>query len=213
MLIFFQLPPVKGPPFYSSVASIKGFIALDLWRKFQRVKLTDVVRQRGDFELISLLNKIREGEIHDHVENTLRSRFLKKKYFPQHVLHMFAGNKPAKEYNETQVNTLDTQLILIDAINEIPKDIVVSQSQIDAIKQRKMSETGNLESQLKLKIGAQVMLTSNLDIDDRLVNGLVGTVKQIKYKNNEVSVVYLTFNDNNAGREAMQSDVTAQQHN
>ena len=69
------------------------------------------------------------------------------------------------------------------------------------------------ESQLKLKIGAQVMLTSNLDIDDRLVNGLVGTVKQIKYKNNEVSVVHVKFNDNNAGREAMQSDVTAQQHN
>ena len=76
-----------------------------------------------------------------------------------------------------------------------------------------MSETGNLESQLKLKIGAQVILTSNLDIDDRVVNGLVGRVKQIKYKNNEVSVVYVKFNDNNAGREAMQSDVTAQQHN
>ena len=159
MLIFFQLPPVKGPPFYRSVASIKGFIASDLWRKFQRVKLTDIILQRGDFELISLLNKIREGEIDDHVENTLMSRFLKKKYFPQHVMHMFAGNKPAKEYNKTQVNTLDTQLILIDGINEIPKDIAVSQSQIDAIKQRKMSETGNTESQLELKIGAQVILT------------------------------------------------------
>ena len=122
---------------------------------------------------------------------------------------MFAENKPVKEHNETQLNTLDTQLILVDATDEIPKDIVLSQSQIDAIKQRKMSETGNLESQLKLKIGAQVMLTSNLDIDDRLVNGLVGTVKQIKYKNNEVSIVYVKFNDNNAGREAMQSDVTA----
>ena len=57
------------------------------------------------------------------------------------------------------------------------------------------------------------MSTSNLDINDRLVNGLVGTVKQIKYKNNEVSVVHVKFNDNNAGREAMQSDVTARQHN
>ena len=103
-------------------------------------------------------------------------------------------------------------MILIDAIDEIPKE-TLSQSQIDAIKQRKVSGTGNLVSKLKLKIGAQVMLTSNLDIDDRLVNGLVGTVKQIKYKNNEVSVVHVKFNDNNAGREAMQSDVTAQQHN
>ena len=95
---------------------------------------------------------------------------------------MFAENKRAKEHNQTQLNTLDTQLILIEAIDEIPKDIVLSQSQIDAIKQRKMSETRNLESQLQLKIGAKVMLISNLDIDDRLVNDLVGTVKQIKYR-------------------------------
>ena len=127
-------------------------------------------------------------------------------------MHVFA-KKPAKEHSETQLNTLDSQLILIDVIHEIPKDIFLSQSQIDAIKQSKMSETGNLESQLKLKTGAQVMLTSNLDIDDKLVNGLVGTVKQIRCKNNEVSVVYVTFNDKNAGREAMQSDVTARQHN
>ena len=207
---FFKLPPVKGLPDYSSAASIKGFIALDLWRKFQIVELTEVMRQRGDFEFISLLNKIMEGEIDDHVENTLK---VKEKSFPQHVVHMFAKNRPAKEHNETQLNTRDTPLILIDAVDEIPKDIVLSQSQIDAIKQRKMSEAGNLESQLQLKIGAQVMLISNLDIDDRLVNGLVGTVKQIKYKNNEVSVVYVKFNDISAGREAMQSDLTAQQQN
>ena len=48
---------------------------------------------------------------------------------------------------------LDTQLILIDATDEISKDIFLSKSEIDAIKQRKISEAGNLESQLKLKIG------------------------------------------------------------
>ena len=122
---------------------------------------------------------------------------------------MFAENKPAKEHNETQLNTLDTQIMLIDTIDEIHKDIVLSQSQTDTIKQRKMSETGNFESQLKLKVGVQVMLTSNLDIDNRLVNGLVGTVKQVKYKTNEVSVVYVKFNNNNAGSEATKSDVIA----
>ena len=126
------------------------FIALDLWRKFQIIELTEVMRQKGNFEFISLLNKIREGEIDDHVKNTSKSRFLKEKSFHQHVVHMFVENKPAKEYNETQLNTLDTQLILIHVIDEIPKDIVLSISQIDAIKQRKMNETGNLESKLKL---------------------------------------------------------------
>ena len=74
-------------------------------------------------------------------------------------------------------------MILIDAIGEIPKDIVLSQSQIDAINQRKMSETGNLKSQLKLKIGTKIMLTSDSDVDGRLVNALLGTAKQIKFKN------------------------------
>ena len=103
---YFQLPPVKGLSVYSGAASIKGFIALDLWRKFQMVELTEVIRQRGDFQFISLLtllNKIREGEIDDHVENTSKSCFLKEKPFPQHVVHMFEENKPAKEHNETHL--------------------------------------------------------------------------------------------------------------
>ena len=39
---------------------------------------------------------------------------------------MFAEIKPTKEHNETQLNTLDTQLILIDAIDEISKENVLS---------------------------------------------------------------------------------------
>ena len=38
---------------------------------------------------------------------------------------MFAENKPAKKHNKTQLNTTDTQLILIDAIDEISKNIVL----------------------------------------------------------------------------------------
>ena len=58
---FFQLPAVKGLPVYSSAASIKGFIALHLWRKFQMAELTEVMHRKGHFEFKSLLNKIREG--------------------------------------------------------------------------------------------------------------------------------------------------------
>ena len=35
--LFFQLPPVKGLPVYSSAASIKGYIALDFCRTFQMI--------------------------------------------------------------------------------------------------------------------------------------------------------------------------------
>ena len=44
------------------------------------------------------------------------------------------------------------------------------------------------------KVGSQVMITSNIDINDRLDNGLVGRVTQFKYSN-VVSVVYVKIND------------------
>ena len=78
---------------------------------------------------------------------------------------------------------MDSQLVCIEAIDEFSKNVTVSESQIDAIKLRKLSETGNLASQLNLKIGSQVILTSNIDTDGRLVNGPVGRVTQFKYLN------------------------------
>ena len=68
------------------------------------IELTEAALQRGDFEFIRLLNKIREREINDHVENTFKLCFLKEKSFPEHVVHMFAENKPAKEHNEIPKN-------------------------------------------------------------------------------------------------------------
>ena len=55
------------------------------------------------------------------------------------------------------------------------------------------------------------MLTSNLGIENRLMNGLVGTVVQFKYINNKVSVAYVKFNDDNAGLVAVLLDVMARQ--
>ena len=56
------------------------------------------------------------------------------------------------------------------------------------------------------------MLTLNIDIDDRLVNVLVGRVKKFRSLNNEVSVLCVKFNDDSAGLVARQLDVTAWQH-
>ena len=91
-------------------------------------------------------------------------------------MHMFAENKPVKRHNETQWNYLDSRLVCIEAIDKFPKNINVSDSQIYAVKLRKISETGNLESQLNLQVGSQVMITLSIDINDRLVNGLGGRV-------------------------------------
>ena len=134
------------------------------------------------------------------------------KSYPEHVVHTFTENKPVKRHNETQLNNLDSQLVFIEAIDEFLKNINVLDSQIDAIKLRKISETGNLENQLNFKFGLQVMMTSKIGINDRLVNGLLGSVTQFKYSNNAASFVSVKFNDDSTGLEAMTSDVTARQY-
>ena len=57
---FYQLPPVSCLPVYSNTTSIKPLLTLDLWHQF---KLTEVLRQRNDYQFINILNKIREGQI------------------------------------------------------------------------------------------------------------------------------------------------------
>ena len=39
------------------------------------------------------------------------------------------------------------------------------------------------------------MLTINIDLEDRLVNSLVGKVMFLRYVNDEVKVIYVKFND------------------
>ena len=54
-----------------------------------------------------------------------------------------------------------------------PKDI------INKALLRNQSQTGGLAQILQVKLNARVMLTANVDIEDRLINGQIGTVKHI----------------------------------
>ena len=44
---------------------------------------------------------------------------------------------------------------------------------------RNQTDTGGLASVIKIKVHSKVMLTVNLDLSDRLVNGKLSTVKRI----------------------------------
>ena len=87
---FYQLPPVKQAPIYSTADNIKGYSSLELWNNFKVVELTEVMRQRGDLEFISFLNKIQVGIVDYEGEKILLSRFIAKDNpaYPKHALHM-----------------------------------------------------------------------------------------------------------------------------
>ena len=54
----------------------------------------------------------------------------------------------------------------------------------------KLSQTGNHPGVLNLRIGAQVMITSNISINDRLVNGMVGQAAHFFINNGHVKTIY-----------------------
>ena len=43
------------------------------------------------------------------------------------------------------------------------------------------------------------MLTSNIDISDNLINGQIGTVLHVEYKNGKVETIFIKFDDSKAG--------------
>ena len=100
------------------------------------------------------------------------------------------------------------QLITIPAKDEVTKNSKISD--IKEAQNRKQSETGGLASLLELKVNATVMLTTNINIEDRLINGQMGTVKHIEIKENEVRTIYLELDNKCAGQIRMSgSDVVA----
>ena len=44
------------------------------------------------------------------------------------------------------------------------------------------------------------MITTNIDLSDRLINGQIGTVKYISINQNEVNAIYVAFDDVSAGQ-------------
>ena len=53
----------------------EGFLMLDLWRKFELVELTEIMRQEGDANFIELLHNIRVGNVDSYADDILKTRF------------------------------------------------------------------------------------------------------------------------------------------
>ena len=125
---FYPLPPFKGLPVYSSATLIKGLLTLDLWHKFKMAGLTVIMKQREDYQFINILNKTREGQIDKDVELTLKSRFIDKLSYPENAVYILAENKPVEQDNEIQLDKTTSELVRIQAIDQIPRHIKLTES-------------------------------------------------------------------------------------
>lgn len=201
----YQLPPVRKRSVYADYDN--EWLNLEpLWKLFLIAELNEVMRQRGDNRLIDLLNNIRENTLDENDVTMLKSKFIDRAdpTYPTNALHIFAENMPAKEHNDIMLRTIDGNLYIISAIDNLPKN--VSKSDIDKALNRNQSETGGLAGLLNIKVNARVMLTTNIDISDRLINGQIGTIRHIKTTGNSVEKIYVQLDDDRAGLKARNTD-------
>lgn len=159
---FMQLPPVfKG-------GEVKDFaFNARSWREagIKAVQLTEQVRQDGSTPFAALLSKIRVGKADDL--SLLASR-IDAAFPPSETepVRLFCKNVDVNRYNADRLAKLSGELKRFHAKDDgQPYHAEYFDKHCPA------------PTTLELKLGAQVMLLVNLDVQGGLVNGSVGVVK------------------------------------
>ena len=204
---------------YCQISDIHGstlnvLSGLESWCNFNIEELTEVMRQRGDKTLIDLVNKISIGYIDDSVESVLNKKLIDQNdpNYPVDVLHIFAQNALVRNHNDAMMQKLDSPMVSIDVIDQLPKGVTLSEEELVSLRARKPTDTGNLSSRLELKFGSRVLLIDNIDISDRLIDGQIGVVKYITSTAGKITKTYVSFDNNQAGVRATSHDDLSRRH-
>ena len=121
---FFQLPPVEGKPVYAPYKNnLQNFESL--WQHFKMFQLTEITRQRGDSQLIDLLNNVPIADLNSTDIELLQSKVIKpgSANYPIDALHIFAENSSSNEHNLKMLQSVDGNLHVVPAIDILPKNI------------------------------------------------------------------------------------------
>ena len=112
---------------------------------------------------------------------------------------MFAENVPIFNHNKVMLDQVNGMPITNKAIDSIPIGCGFSDSQIMAARNHSISQPGSLSKTLTLKLESIIMLTTNIDITDHLINGQIGVVKYFGFLGDKVDIVFIKY-DINAGK-------------
>jgi len=166
------------------------------------IELVEIMRQKDDQPFIELLNRVRVAQHTEADIRTIQSRAVDvddRNNYPLNELHVWAENKPVMDYNNQRLQEILMPLHVLQAVDQYPNN--VSRHEIERVLSKGRSHTGGLDLQVSIKEGARVMLTNNVDISDRLINGQLGTVARILVHEvtQKPTIVYIKFDDEDAG--------------
>ena len=165
------------------------------------------MQQKDDQQFTEPLNRFKTGSQTDKDVNCINSRliFPSADNYPVDTLHIWAENDPVNEYNDKRLEQLSLPLSILKATDQYPSQ--VTQRDINTVLSKTRSDTGEFNFEVKIK-GARVMLTTKIDIADRIINGQMGTTMKINVNKlvQKLSVIYIKFDDKRAGNALIQTD-------
>ena len=143
------------------------------------IELTEILRQKDDQAFTELLNRFRTATQTEEDIHCIQSKriSLHDINYPTDTLYIWAENVPVEQHNTRKLDAISKPLLRVRAKDQFPKN--VSKQDIERVLTRGRSETGGLDYEFHIKESARVMLTANIDIADRLINGQIGTVVKI----------------------------------
>jgi len=164
---FFQLPPINTKFVFESPK----------WNEtVDCVVFLNTVYRQTDPLFQNMLNEIRLGNVSDETDKLLKSRldldFSKEEIQPTKI---FTRKAMVEEVNKSALDKIEGETFTYKMIT---KGKVNSEAIKNAL--AKMDQNAPYVSELSLKVGAQVMLTVNTDIESGLVNGKLGIVCECK---------------------------------
>ena len=179
--------------------------------KMQLHELTQSMRQK-DMKFVNCLDKIHttvplEGSQEDRM---LQACELKpnpsNENYPHDAMHVYAHNAHCDEWNAYELKLLPAKEFT-NIARDSKKDDSTELANITM--PTNSCETGNLKKVLTVKINARVMITTNIDVNDGLTNGAMGTVTNvvIDEKTGKMSTILVSFDSKYVGQEAMHTSV------
>ena len=170
----YQLPPVGHFPIYTPPSDTLAALYGSLWKKhFKIIELTQIMRQKNDVQFANALNRFRTEEQTEEDIELIKTRQVDNLGVPAppEALHIYALNDDVDAHNEKMLNSLGGQIITIRSIDS------KTDQQTGRIENVSLGKKASgLWEEIKLSIGARVMLTKNVDVTDGLANTAMGTL-------------------------------------
>jgi len=137
----------------------------------------------------------------------LKSRQLKFDHthdtYPLEAMHVYAKNSSCDEWNKIMLDRINSERYIHLAVDSA-KDTGTNLANVNISDNPR--DTGNLRKVLIVKVGAQVMLITNVDVSDGLTNGVMGTVTNVVpcTTPHKIRAVVVKFDNDRVGSNAKQ---------